>query len=663
MVLITPAGFESVSSDSFPSPGASGRSQVRPEGATYPSPFLDIASTYMPSNIKGLIRICQMYATTNPIVSAAVEKKSEFPITDFIYSTENMDEKNQWSSILEEEINLKSELLQIGKNYWSMGNVFLSVYLPEQRFLVCPKCNNKHTIEEAKYKFKNYRYHYKCKNPECSFDGIMDPLDIPIKKRGGISIKYWDPLHIDIDYDPIRGIRIYKYNIPSNIKKAVLSGEPKYLLDYLPTYFIDAIKEQRQVIFKQDQLFHFRRPSLAGQNIAWGTPPIVSALKYLYIAQIFLKSREVIAHQFVIPLWVVFPQAGNGQLNPFTHINLEDWVARVQQEITKWRQDPAYIPVMPLPLGFQHIGGQGLQMSIVPELEQIMDDVMAGLLTPREFVKGGLTYSGTSLTMRLLEVHFSMYRGLILQFINSFIIPKIAQRLELPKIKLKFSDLRMADDIQRKQIMINLASQNKLSFETLFTEMGISLKEELKKIKGESQVFAEMQIDAGKDAAKVQGEQQLVMASYAIKIQLTQQQLMSQAAKDLISEGKDPIQVRQAMTNILNQGGIQLPMNLMKNLYGEAQNEVQNGQINPQIENGASQTVWPVDFNKTMDAWAQQIASIPDPMMRNQLLEQLKTSLGMETYYDIMNRLQNVQSVDMRPLPEQKPPRRSPGIV
>jgi len=35
----------------------------------------------------------------------------------------------------------------------------------------------------------------------------------------------------------------------------------------------------------------------------------------------------------------------------------------------------------------------------------------------------------------------------------------------------------------------------------------------------------------------------------------------------------------------------------------------------------------------------------------------------METYYDIMNRLQNVQSVDMRPLPEQKPPRRSPGIV
>ena len=41
--------------------GSVGRTQSNQQGSYYPSPFFDIANTYLPSNIKSLFRFCAYY--------------------------------------------------------------------------------------------------------------------------------------------------------------------------------------------------------------------------------------------------------------------------------------------------------------------------------------------------------------------------------------------------------------------------------------------------------------------------------------------------------------------------------------------------------------------------------------------------------------------------
>ena len=95
------------------------------------------------------------------------------------------------------------------------------------------------------------------------------------------------------------------------------------------------------------------------------------------------------AHQHIVPLWVLFPQP-MGELNPYEHLNLAEWRGRIEQEIKQWRQDPNYIPIMPIPLGFQFIGGNFKNLDTTPELQNLLLNILAGMNMPQEFIYGEL---------------------------------------------------------------------------------------------------------------------------------------------------------------------------------------------------------------------------------------------------------------------------------
>src|SRR3972149_6503936 len=51
-------------------------------GVNYPSPFFDVAHTYLPTTIKQLFKFCKYYFLTNPLINAIVMKLSEYPVMD-----------------------------------------------------------------------------------------------------------------------------------------------------------------------------------------------------------------------------------------------------------------------------------------------------------------------------------------------------------------------------------------------------------------------------------------------------------------------------------------------------------------------------------------------------------------------------------------------------
>jgi len=488
----------------------------RRRGTVYPSPFFDIAQTYMPPTVKELFRWCQYFFYKDPMIGAVVTKIAEYPVTDFVYNADEKHVRDGWKDLLEDGLNLKPFLIEIGLDYFCYGNAFISMNLPFVRWLACPTCGDQHKLsdESFAFKFRNYEFTFPCK--KCNGEVIAKIIDRPIKDRTGINFVRWDPKNIDIHYNPITGKSKYRYKIPNKVRKAIQEGSRDILVD-IPEVFLLALKKNRDIALSDQNLFHFKRPTLAEQDMGWGKPLIIHSMGRMFYLYVLRRAQEAIALQRILPLEFIFPQA-NATQDPYQHVNLSSWQGTVQEEIRKWRIDPNYISVVAVPLGFERLGGDGRALLLGPEIEVTNKEITGGMGVPVEFVFGGLSWSGSSVSLRTLENHFLMYRRLLLRFVN-WAKTRIRLYLGMPDVDIGFTEFKMADDIQRKQIVIQLNAANKISDHTMLTELGFDYDDELKMIEKEAEQRNRIQSMTMKAQTEAQGEASIIQARYQARAQ------------------------------------------------------------------------------------------------------------------------------------------------
>ena len=83
-------------------------------GVNYPSPFFDIAHTYMPVTVKNLLKWCRYYFLVNPLINATVFKLSEYPITDVIVDHASENVKRQWMDYLQDHLRYRGFQVEVG---------------------------------------------------------------------------------------------------------------------------------------------------------------------------------------------------------------------------------------------------------------------------------------------------------------------------------------------------------------------------------------------------------------------------------------------------------------------------------------------------------------------------------------------------------------------
>ena len=552
----------------------SGRDRRR--GTVYPSPFFDIAQTYMPPTVKELFRWCQYFFYKDPMIGAVVTKIAEYPVTNFVYNADQKHVRDGWKELLEDTLNMKPFLIEIGLDYFCYGNAFISINLPFIRWIQCPSCKAMHKLadESFKYQFRNYEFGFRC--PSCQGNVVGKIVDKPIRDRTGINFVRWDPKNIDIHYNPITGKSKYRYRIPNKIQKGIRLGSREILVD-IPEVFLRALKKKRDIALSDQNLFHFKRPTLAEQDMGWGKPLIIHSMGRMFYLYVLRRAQEAIALQRIMPLEFIFPQA-NAQQDPYQHVNLSSWQGTVQTEIRKWRIDPNYISVVAVPLGFERLGGDGRALLLGPEIEVTNKEITGGMGVPIEFVFGGLSWSGSSVSLRTLENHFLMYRRLLLRFVN-WAKNRIRLYLGLPDVDLGFTEFKMADDIQRKQIVIQLNAANKISDHTMLTELGFDYDDEQSMIEKESEARNRIQSITMKAQTEAQGEASIIQAKYQARAQEAFQE-----AQGMMSGGQ-PGQEGQAQDQAsqAGAGGQQAPPQ-----EGQAQGQApQEGQAPPGGQQGA----------------------------------------------------------------------------
>ena len=200
-----------------------GRIQGSPvQGVNYPSPFFDVAHTYLPVTVKQMFRWCRYYFLTNPLINAVVAKMSEYPITDIILTHDDEITRDRWMDFLQDHLQYRSFQVEVGLDYFTYGNAFISVGYGFQKYLQCPTCSWREVANRCRnhWVFTNYCFRLAC--PACHTTGDALVKDLYLKNPSGVKLIRWNAEDMEILYNDLTGEYTYFYTIP-----AVIRNEPR----------------------------------------------------------------------------------------------------------------------------------------------------------------------------------------------------------------------------------------------------------------------------------------------------------------------------------------------------------------------------------------------------------------------------------------------------
>ena len=632
----------------------------------YPSPFFDLSQQYIPPTVKELFKWVYFYCTNNSFLGPALNKIARYPVTDLVFEDADKDLIKHWTGIMNNTLQAKTFNMETNLDLTSYGNAFVTLHYPFSRLLECSACKSRSPWKAVQKRIDNLVVKGKC--PKCKHEGPMRIVDIPYKSVEHLRLLRINPEYIDIKYNETTGRHTYLYTIPDRLKRQIMAGDPDILED-TPQIYIEAIKMKRKIKLANENLFHLKNPTLAGKDMGWGMPRIAVALKDLYHYYLLRRAQEAIMNEHIIPFDILFPQA-NGKMDPYVNTDLSSWKKQMEKELANRRRDPNYKAIMPFPVGVERIGGDGKNLMLTPEMDFLAKIIVGACGIPQEFIYGGtMNWTGSSISLRTLENDFLHQRTQLLQM-NIWAVERIKLYLGCAAPKsARFTDFKMADDMQKLQIMVGMASNDKLPWEDIQREFGRDPDVVRKKIEEEKAFDSKLKRNQFLQDAEAQAQAQDLQVRFAQKQQSNTGGAENQSAIDKVTaESVSAIAVHIAKAKPEDQ---QQYLARVKNLDAKFAQLIEKALEN--IANGHS----PVPTPEETQVFAGKQQQSQDELGLNQ--QQQQHDMQMQQQQDKhkqqmqMKDQQHQQKVEqkkdltkgpvnMKPLPQQRPPRRKGSV-
>lgn len=236
------------------------------KGREYPNPFFDLANNYIPRNIKTLFRYCRNFFYTNSFLRNVVSKLTEYPITEVLYGPDTPQAtRDKYDKILNKKLRIKSFLIEIGLDYHTYGNAFISSIMKPKRFLKFDNNDKLYPIEKLNIRVRNFEIF--AKNPVTGQEEKTTIVDEYPKNIDNFKLIRWAPENIDITHHPVTGTTEYYYKIPNKVEKKIITGDMTTLKE-IPKVFLEALRKKKSIKVDQNNFYHFKRPTLAEDDMA-----------------------------------------------------------------------------------------------------------------------------------------------------------------------------------------------------------------------------------------------------------------------------------------------------------------------------------------------------------------------------------------------------------
>ncbi len=472
-----------------------GADEVGHSGDVYSDPWRMWAHAHTPKDLKQLFRWAEYLYHNSAQVYAGVKKFAEYPVTSINYFTDSESLREKYRRMLEKQLGAKRCAIRASIDLQVYGNSFTSVQLPFKRMLKCKKCNRSTNIRyvDFKYHHSKARFSGTCGSCEKKTSFLVEDKKVVDPSR--INIIRWDPGLIEIVHNQITNEYEYYLEISGDLKDLVKRGD-RHTVMTMPLSVLKTIAEGTEFKFTQGEIFHMRADAPAGVQSGWGYPQLVAAMPLFYHAAVLRKANEAIALERIVPKRIVHPAATSGNGDPITTLSVQKWMGDLNYNMKQWRRDPNHIMTSPVAVGQTALGGDGRALLVDAEIQRAEDNIIAAMGFPKEFVYGGLSFTGSSVTLRMLENQLETSVFQLNRFLQ-WICNKTSSYLGWSEIEVEFGDFKMVDDVQQKQLIFNLWQGGVISKTTLAETYEIDLAEERKRLKEEQLADMRLQEDIG----------------------------------------------------------------------------------------------------------------------------------------------------------------------
>ncbi len=225
----------------------------------------------------------------------------------------------------------------------------------------------------------------------------------------------------------------------------------------------------------------------------------MAALKDAYLNQIYKKADETVANERTVPARFVFPQSTSN--DPFRTIALSKWANYIGRSMQRYRHDKNAIMPVPFPVGVAEIGGDAQRLFTSNIRELTIKEIIGSTGVPEGFLGDGMTWSGGSVQLRMLENMIMSYLRALNRLVG-FIAKEVAKITDLPEVDVRFKPFRMSDDVQMLQMLIQLAQMKHVSFKEILDRMDLDWSEQHEIIEEETEKVQDLMVQESLTEAK-----------------------------------------------------------------------------------------------------------------------------------------------------------------
>lgn len=460
-------------------PGSGSHAQTK-------NPFFSLGNQFLPRNLHDLIRWVRFITVHSPVTTEVMRKLATYPITEFTYSSKDPSIKSKYEQIVK-SFRLKSTLHDIGFQYFTLGNVFVSIYYPFIRTYTCPSCKALYNSETAAFlNFKNWQMSGEC--PACHNSGIFERKEVKSKNIKDMNLIIWDPLNIAVNHNPISGKSKYYYRVPNEIRRKILMGD-RLTLDSTPWEFVEAVKDNKDFQFEDDHIFHMRNVDTGMAINGISVPPMVSHFNLVFYQTTLRRANESIATDFMAPMRVIFPQAQSANSDPVVSISMRNFVSKMEEAIVKHKHDNNHVLIAPVPVGYQAVSGEGKALLVNQEISQAEESLLLSMGVSKELLSGTTNWTSSTVGLRMLKNTLDSYVGQVEELLD-WITTKTSSYLGITNIELRLTPFQLTDDEALKIMLANLVQTGNVSMSTLYESMGRSYEDELEKLAEDAKIKA-----------------------------------------------------------------------------------------------------------------------------------------------------------------------------
>ena len=424
------------------------------------SPMHTPQNWQVPSRREEIYQWCRFFVENEPKVAAAIQFYSEFPMQGFELQCHDPKIKRYYEE-LNKKLRLDHWMPIISSEYYLLGDVF--PFLTVQ----CPKCGGS-GVEGDK---------------ECDHKGgTFSKLHI------------WNPDWIDVKENALFNEPFIQLKSNEEMRRIVTDKNPIEIYNRIPQHIRVMVMAGQPIPLSNRCVTHLKH--MPSPITPYGTAIIRRLFKTLAYKDRLMTANWIVAERLILPIRII--KIGNDE-RPAGAVD----IANVQEQIASVMNDPNLTLVTHHAFTYEFVGAQGAIVQLSAEYEMITKEILDGLMLPQAVLNSEMQgYQGVQIGAEILITRLEAWRTKLKNFIEEKIYLPLAKMQgfideeasqDLGDIiyiypEIKWNDLKIRDDTQRKQQYLGLHDAGIISTQTLSEIFDLDYDQEIERKREEASI-------------------------------------------------------------------------------------------------------------------------------------------------------------------------------